>query len=140
MRSHIYSSVPRRDNEGLRKYASDRHKKCFVNPTDLDSLILIVLADKGKFINKERLRWARLFDVPMQEGMPPGFPKNTLPVERVLSAVMLLHPEKMQETFAVLYHASFAEHRDVVEKDTLLSLLARVHGEDRAKEIMTKVN
>lgn len=28
----------------------------------------------------ERCRWARLFDVPMKEETPPGFPANTLPV------------------------------------------------------------
>lgn len=31
-------------------------------------------------MNHERLRWARLFDVPMKETTPPGFPANTLPV------------------------------------------------------------
>lgn len=31
-------------------------------------------------MNHERLRWARMFDVPMKETTPPGFPANTLPV------------------------------------------------------------
>ena len=96
-------------------------------------------ADKDKFIGKERLRWARLFDVPMHESVPPGFPKNTLPAERALTAVSMFYPEKMEETFATLYHASFVEHQDVVDKDILLALLAQIHGEDRAKNMMAKV-
>ena len=38
------------------------------------------IVDKGAYMNHERLRWARLFDVPMKETTPPGFPANTLPV------------------------------------------------------------
>ena len=52
---------------------------------------------------------------------------------------MLLTPEKLQETIALLYHASFVEHRDVVDKDTLFALLTRVQGEDGAKDIIAKV-
>ena len=52
---------------------------------------------------------------------------------------MLLTPEKLQETIALLYHASFVEHRDVVDQDTLSTLLARVHGEEEAKKIIIKV-
>ena len=71
--------------------------------------------------------------------MPPGFPKNSLPTERVLTAVSMLYPEKMQETLAAFYHASFAEHQDVTEKHIMSSLLAQVHGEDRAETILAKV-
>lgn len=75
----------------------------------------------------------------MQEGMPPGFPKNTIGVQRALCAIMLSKPEKLEEAFRVLYHASFAEHEDVVEMNTLARLLRNVLGEDGAKEIMSKV-
>ena len=75
----------------------------------------------------------------MHKNIPPGFPKNTIPVQRALCAIMLLTPEKLQETIALLYHASFVEHRDVVDKDTLFALLTRVQGEDGAKDIIAKV-
>lgn len=38
------------------------------------------IVDKGAYMDHERLRWARLFDVPMKETTPPDFPANTLPV------------------------------------------------------------
>lgn len=70
--------------------------------------------------------------------MPPGFPKNTLPVGRALTAVMMSYPEKLGETLDILYHASFAEHQDVVENDVLESLLVKVHGQAGAKETIAK--
>ena len=76
----------------------------------------------------------------MHESMPPGFPRNTLPVERALTAVSMFYPEKMEETLATLYHASFVEHQDVVEKGILFTLLAQVHGEDRAEDMIAKVS
>lgn len=95
--------------------------------------------DKDKFVNRDRLRWARLYDIPTQKEMPPGFPKNTIPVQRALTAIILSQPAKLEETFRVLYHASFAEHLDVVDKDVLHELLSKVLGEDGARDIMTKV-
>ena len=34
--------------------------------------------DKDIWIARERIRWARLFNIPMAEEMPEGFPQNTL--------------------------------------------------------------
>lgn len=42
-------------------------------------------------------------------------------------------------TLEVLYHASFAEHKDIVSKDVLSALLTTVLGEDGSKEIIAKV-
>ena len=39
-----------------------------------------VTIDKGKWVGKERLRWAKSFNVPMAENLPPGFPANTIKV------------------------------------------------------------
>ena len=36
--------------------------------------------DKGEYFFHERLRYARLFKVPMAEEMPPGFPALSLSV------------------------------------------------------------
>jgi len=44
----------------------------------------IQIKNKDKWINIERLRWARLFNVPMHEQMPEGFPPLTLGVCRKL--------------------------------------------------------
>ena len=39
-----------------------------------------ITIDKGEWVGKERLRWAKLFNVPMAETPPPGFPANTIKV------------------------------------------------------------
>jgi len=45
---------------------------------------LTSIPDKDKWIGTERLRWARLFDVPMTEKMPDGFPPNTISVSHTV--------------------------------------------------------
>jgi 2-hydroxychromene-2-carboxylate isomerase len=40
----------------------------------------IQIINKGKWINTDRLRWARLFGIPMQENTPADFPPRTLTV------------------------------------------------------------
>ena len=53
--------------------------------------------------------------------------------------MVLLHPQELNTTLNALYHASFAEHKDIVSKDVLSEILATVHGESKSKEIMAKV-
>ena len=106
---------------------------------------------------KERLRWAKRFEVPMHEQMPPGFPQNTLTasidrtlinddklteeqVQRALCAVELLFPQQIEATLKVLYHAFFVEHRDVTSNDILSELLTAVHGAHKSNEIIAKVS
>lgn len=48
--------------------------------------------DKGEWVGKERLRWAKSFDVPMAESIPPGFPANTIKVR-------VQHPPKIKLMF-----------------------------------------
>lgn len=94
--------------------------------------------NKGEWIVKERLRWAKLFDVPMAESIPPGFPANTIKAQRVLTAVVLLHPERLADTIAAVFHASFVEHKEVHKPENLIPILEKTFGEEQAKEILTK--
>lgn len=49
------------------------------NPFDSGSYILISIGvDKAQWSARMRLRWARLFNVPMDEQMPEGFPQSSL--------------------------------------------------------------
>ncbi|CAF9924376.1 hypothetical protein IMSHALPRED_006169 [Imshaugia aleurites] len=98
-----------------------------------------ITKDKGEWLRKERLRWAKLFNVPMAEGIPPGFPANTIKVQRVLTSVAILHPERLGDTLAAIYHASFAELKEVHTPDRLVPILAKLFGEEGTKEILIKV-
>jgi 2-hydroxychromene-2-carboxylate isomerase len=44
----------------------------------------IQIINKGKWVNADRLRWARLFGIPMQENTPADFPPRTLTVRRAM--------------------------------------------------------
>ncbi|KAL8718507.1 MAG: hypothetical protein Q9181_008190, partial [Wetmoreana brouardii] len=61
-------------------------------------------------------------------------------VQRALTATDMLYPQKLAETLDLLYHAFFVEHQPVHERECLLGLLVKVHGVDKAEEIMKKVD
>lgn len=54
-------------------------KALFISPLHSDRFSL----DKAKWINIERERWARKFNIPMISETPKGFPPNTIPVRAV---------------------------------------------------------
>ncbi|KAF6227130.1 hypothetical protein HO133_008571 [Letharia lupina] len=96
------------------------------------------IKNKGEWIDKERLRWAKSFNIPMAEGNPPGFPANTIKVQRALTLVGILHPQRLAESLAAVFHASFAEHRQVHTPESLTPIFEKIFGEEGTKEILTK--
>ncbi len=117
---------------------------------------LTAIADKGEYVGLERLRFARLFDVPMAEEMPPGFPAFSLSVkvmlqllvilpnrfqtQRALCAITLLYPERLAETLDVLFHRSFAERKEIHTPESQLPILSKIFGETGAKGILAKAS
>lgn len=51
----------------------------------------------------------------------------------------LLHPERLAEIFATLYHMSFVERKDIHTLDLVAPVFSKIFGETQAKEILTKV-
>lgn len=91
--------------------------------------------DKDKWINKERLRWAKVFSVPMAEGSPPGFPQFTLTVMRAMCAITVLYPGVEGQKVLIkclerLFRAAWVEHQKTQEKEVLEELLTSVLGPD----------
>lgn len=78
----------------------------------------------------------------MADQMPPGFPVNTLPVERVLTAASVLRPEGQgtKQILARLYHESFANRRDVNAPEVMAPIFAEVFGEGDAKKVLEHVS
>lgn len=99
----------------------------------------IEIKNKGEWISRERFRWARRFDIPIADEIPPGFPNNTIQVQRALTAVSLLRPEKLEGTIAALYHQSFAEREDVHTLESIGPIFVNIFGESEAKKILTRV-
>lgn len=52
----------------------------------------------------------------------------------------LLHPERLAETFATLYHMSFVEREDIHTLDLIGPVFSKIFGETQAKEILIKVS
>lgn len=51
-----------------------------------------------------------------------------------------MFPERLIETFDLLYHASFVEHQSIQEKDCLTALLKKIFGSDQTEHILHRVN
>ena len=98
----------------------------------------ITTKDKKEWIGKERLRWARQFNIPVDEQLPPGFPNNTVPVMRALTAVAQLHPQKLEAVVAALYETSFVKRKDVHSLAAVEPILANLLGQSAAKDIVSK--
>ena len=75
----------------------------------------------------------------MAKQMPPGFPQNTVHVQRALVAVSLIRPLQLVDTVAALYHASFAERQEVASLKAISPVFERIFGSSVTKEIMVKV-
>ncbi|MCJ1431709.1 hypothetical protein MMC27_001064 [Xylographa pallens] len=92
-------------------------------------------SDKSTWINLERLRWARLFGVPMTEQVPPGWPQSSVAILRALAALSLLAPEKVGDVLAALCHASFACQQRVSTAEQFLPIFSEVLGKEMADAV-----
>jgi 2-hydroxychromene-2-carboxylate isomerase len=90
-------------------------------------------ADKDKWINLERLRRARAFDIPMCEQAPDGFPPVTLAVQRGLTALNMERPDKLADTLSALYHAFWVERQAIEKPEVAIPCFAKALGTTEAK-------
>ncbi|CCC07355.1 unnamed protein product [Sordaria macrospora k-hell] len=93
----------------------------------------INIKNKDKWINIERLRWARAFSIPIISDMPPNFPPNTLPTQRVLAGIEASSSSQSQQSQSqsaiiaaldALYKAYWVNGTPVHEPAHLRSVLA----------------
>ncbi|KAG9789960.1 hypothetical protein KCU88_g1452, partial [Aureobasidium melanogenum] len=61
------------------------------------------IKNKDKWINIERLRWARQFDIPISSATPEGFPKPTIQAMRFLTALQMVRPDLVPLALDTLY-------------------------------------
>jgi 2-hydroxychromene-2-carboxylate isomerase len=97
----------------------------------------IEIRNKDKWINQERLRWARQFHIPMSADFPKGFPKPTIHLQRFLTSIWM---EGNQETLCKaldrLYQALWSDESegDLPDPKVFAKILAPVLGEDIVKK------
>lgn len=78
----------------------------------------ILLPQRAPYVPKDVLRMGRYFDVPMQ--VPAGFPVNTLPTMRFLTAALEEAPLAVRPLTAILWQRLWSEDADVTRPEGLL--------------------
>jgi 2-hydroxychromene-2-carboxylate isomerase len=73
---------------------------------------------------------AKQFNVPILRDTPPGFPVNTLPIQRALASLSLSHPEKVESAVELFYENFWAHWNDPTKPENLLAVLTTVLGSD----------
>lgn len=99
----------------------------------------INIKNKDKWINVERLRWARLFNIPMAETLPSGFPPMTLALQRCLAALEISHPEKMADVIEALFKDFWEKgNAEIYKVDVFKPVIAGVVGLDAAEDVVVR--
>lgn len=61
-------------------------------------------------------------------------------MQRALTAVDIMFPERLPETVDLLYQASFADHMAVHEGECLTALLQKIFGAEKTEHILQRVS
>ncbi|KAF9692482.1 hypothetical protein EKO04_009484 [Ascochyta lentis] len=96
----------------------------------------IAIKNKDKWINTERKRWATYFNIPISQDAPPGFPINTLPIQRALTSLSISHPQSLASAISLFYENMWVQWGEPTKAENLLAILRTVVGSD---EVARKV-
>ncbi|KAJ4301037.1 hypothetical protein N0V90_003127 [Kalmusia sp. IMI 367209] len=91
---------------------------------------------KDKWINTERLRWSSYLQIPISKAAPPGFPTNTISLQRVLTALSLSHPNSVPSALSLFWQNYWVHYNDPTKPETMLALMKTIVG---SEEEATKV-
>ncbi|KAJ4380012.1 hypothetical protein N0V86_004319 [Didymella sp. IMI 355093] len=99
----------------------------------------IAIKNKDKWINLERKRWAEYFNIPISKGSPPGFPINTLPIQRALASLSVSHPQSVESAISLFYENTWVQWGEPLKPENLQAILRTVVGSDEeAKKVLEK--
>ncbi|SMR57405.1 unnamed protein product [Zymoseptoria tritici ST99CH_1A5] len=93
------------------------------------------IKNKDTWINVERQRWTKLFNVP-SIGMPSPFPQSTVTAQRALCYIESVHPKKLVASIDALYAAFWGQGKPIGKNETVIEALSGVLGEQEAKNIV----
>ncbi|RFU31412.1 hypothetical protein B7463_g4954, partial [Scytalidium lignicola] len=104
----------------------------------------ISIKNKDKWVDKERIRWTRLFKVPIYDRLPTDFPPMTVTIMRALCAITLIHPGQagqgiLTKALDSLYQAYWVDNRPTQNKEVLVEVLSETLGQEEAQKVMTAV-
>ncbi|KAJ4344625.1 uncharacterized protein N0V89_012369 [Didymosphaeria variabile] len=97
----------------------------------------VFLGDKDKWINTERIRWSNYLNVPVSQSSPPGFPTNTISIQRVLTAISLSHPASLPSALSLFWQNYWVHWNDPSTPENLLAIVSTiVGGEEEARRVI----
>lgn len=106
-----------------------------------DNRTPIDIRNKGTWIGIERLRWSKLFSIPMTPDTPEGFPILTLQTQRAMCALELLSPTQMPEALDALYAAFWVHGNSSVGKaDGFTPVLEKALGKELTAKVLEGMN
>ncbi|KAI0876331.1 HCCA isomerase/glutathione S-transferase kappa [Hypoxylon argillaceum] len=97
----------------------------------------IQIKNKDTWIGKERLLWARAFDIPMAAENPPNFPPNTLQVMRAVCGVAD-DQEKLCALLERFYHEFWVNHVQIAQPDAFIPIFKDVLGAEVGERVLAE--
>jgi 2-hydroxychromene-2-carboxylate isomerase len=108
-----------------------------MNDKSYYTTLLTTPPDKDKWINKERLRWATYFQVPISQTTPPNFPTNTLPIGRALAAISISHPQLLTRAISLFFENYWVNYTEPTQPEKLAQIVKEIVGsEEEAKKVL----
>ncbi|KAL5398432.1 hypothetical protein PMIN06_006560 [Paraphaeosphaeria minitans] len=97
------------------------------------------IKNKDKYINAERVRWSSLLKIPISQSPPPGFPTNTIHIQRVLTTLSLSHPAALPAALALFWQSYWVHWNDPSTEENILVILRTiVASEEEAGKVLEK--
>ncbi|EPS30669.1 hypothetical protein PDE_05621 [Penicillium oxalicum 114-2] len=98
------------------------------------------IKNKNRWINAERIRWAKYFSVPICDTPPKGFPISTVAVQRALCVIAQQSPQKLPAAIEALYHSFWVQSNSEIGKPAGFGpILESVLGPEATKEVLNAI-
>ncbi|KAJ8063197.1 hypothetical protein OCU04_008435 [Sclerotinia nivalis] len=104
----------------------------------------MAVKNKGKWADRQRLRWASLFDIPTTPTVPVGFPHNTLEIQRALCVLPFLFDkneahEVLCKCLDSFYNLYWVEAKDISAPGVIEDVLREVIGEEMLELVLKEI-
>ncbi|KXG52035.1 uncharacterized protein PGRI_083190 [Penicillium griseofulvum] len=101
----------------------------------------IAVKNKFQWINKERIYWARRFQVPMSEAIPKGFPAATSHVQLAFCLLASKFPEKLIPIVEKISRGFWQEgNPEVLTEPGFSAIFESELGIENAKQVLDELN
>ncbi|KAH7021060.1 2-hydroxychromene-2-carboxylate isomerase [Microdochium trichocladiopsis] len=100
----------------------------------------VFIKNKAKWITVERLRWARLFDIPMHDELVANFPPNTMHTMRALALIPQQDQEQLSRVVERLFHEFFVNRKAIETQEVFGPILREVLAGETAESVIQQAD